>query len=50
MFRDIGIFEIVLIAVILLVLFGGNKLPEIGKSLGQAVKEFKNALGGKDKK
>jgi sec-independent protein translocase protein TatA len=45
MFRDIGIIEIVLIAVILLVLFGGNKLPEIGKSLGQAVKEFKKALG-----
>jgi sec-independent protein translocase protein TatA len=50
MFRDIGIVEIVLIAVILLVLFGGDKLPEIGKSLGQAVKEFKKALSGKDKK
>jgi len=44
MFRDIGTIEIVLIIVILLVLFSGDKLPEIGKSLGQAVKEFKKAL------
>ena len=50
MFRNISVIEIIIIALILLVLFGNNKLPEIGKSLGQAVKEFKKALNGKDKK
>ena len=50
MFRNTSVIEIIIIALILLVLFGNNKLPEIGKSLGQAVKEFKKALNGKDKK
>lgn len=50
MFRNIGTTEIIIIAVILLVLFGGRKLPELGKGLGDAIKEFKNALGGKESK
>lgn len=50
MFRNIGTTEIIIIAVILLVLFGGHKLPELGKGLGDAIKEFKKALGGKESK
>jgi sec-independent protein translocase protein TatA len=35
--------ELILILVILLLLFGGSKLPALAKGLGQSVKEFKNA-------
>ncbi len=49
MFRGIGTIEVVIIAVILLVLFGGKKLPELGRGLGEMVKEFKRILGGKRK-
>ncbi len=36
--------EIVVIAVVFLVLFGGKKLPEMAKGLGQGIKEFKHAM------
>jgi len=47
MFRNIGTTEIIIIAVLLLIIFGGKKLPELGKGIGDAIKEFKKALGGK---
>ncbi len=46
-FRNIGLTEIIIIAVILVVLFGGKKFPEFGKGLGDAVKTFKQALKGR---
>jgi len=39
----LGAPELILILVILLVLFGGSKLPSLAKGLGQSVKEFKKA-------
>jgi sec-independent protein translocase protein TatA len=39
----IGPGQIILILVIVLLLFGGKKLPELMKGLGQGMKEFKNA-------
>lgn len=39
----LGPMELVIILVILLVLFGGSKLPSLAKGLGQSVKEFKKA-------
>ena len=39
----LGAPELILILVILLVLFGGSKLPALAKGLGQSVKEFKKA-------
>src|SRR3989304_9881137 len=39
-----------LMAVIVLILIGGRKLPEMGKGLGESFKEFKNAFGSKDSK
>jgi sec-independent protein translocase protein TatA len=44
--------EIVLILVVILVLFGGKKLPELARGLGQGLKEFKTATreGVKDEK
>jgi sec-independent protein translocase protein TatA len=50
MFANIGSVEIIIIAVIILILFGGKKLPEMGKGLGESLKEFKNAFGSKGSK
>lgn len=39
----IGFSELILILVIILVVFGPGKLPEIGKALGGGIREFKDA-------
>jgi sec-independent protein translocase protein TatA len=39
----LGMPELVIVLVILLVLFGGAKLPSLAKGLGQSIKEFKKA-------
>jgi sec-independent protein translocase protein TatA len=43
MFKNLGTTEIIIIAVVLLVLFGGKKLPELARGLGQSGKELKKA-------
>ncbi len=43
MFGSVGLPELLLIFVIALLLFGPRKLPEIGKTLGKAMNEFKRA-------
>jgi sec-independent protein translocase protein TatA len=48
MFRNIGTTELIVIFVILLVLFGGKKLPELGRGIGDAIREFKKSLKNKD--
>ncbi len=49
MLKNIGTTEIIIIAIVVLVLFGGKKLPELGKGMGDAIKEFKRAVkGGKE--
>jgi sec-independent protein translocase protein TatA len=40
---DIGLQEIIVIMVIVLLLFGPKKLPEIGRSLGRGLREFRRA-------
>ncbi len=45
---DIGMPELLVIFVIILVLFGGKKLPEVGKSLGEAIKNFKKSINELD--
>lgn len=45
MFRNIGTTEIILIALIVLVLFGGRKLPELSRGITDAIREFKKASG-----
>ncbi|MHC1706788.1 MAG: twin-arginine translocase TatA/TatE family subunit [Bacteroidales bacterium] len=45
-----GITEILLIVVVVLILFGGRKIPELMKGLGQGVNEFKKGISGEDKK
>ena len=47
----IGMPELILILLIILVLFGGAKLPQLAKSLGESIKEFKKATKeGEDEK
>ena len=41
---NIGWGELIVILLIVLVVAGGRRLPEIGRSLGEAVREFQNAL------
>lgn len=41
--QRIGVTEIILILLIVLLLFGGKKIPELMKGLGRGVKEFKDA-------
>jgi len=42
--------ELIIILVIVLVIFGAGKLPEIGSGMGKAIKNFKQATSGQDKK
>lgn len=46
MFRQIGPLEIALILAVLLLLFGAKRLPEIGKSMGKSIREFRGATKG----
>ena len=41
---NLGPTELIIILVVVLVLFGGAKLPQLARSLGQAQKEFKDGL------
>lgn len=40
--------EIALIAIVLLLMFGGRKIPELMRGLGKGIKEFKDASNGVD--
>ena len=44
----IGYQEILLIALIVLLIFGGRKIPELMRGLGKGVKNFKDGMNGKD--
>ena len=44
MLRSIGPMELLVILVVALLLFGGKKIPELAKGLGEGIKNFKTAL------
>jgi sec-independent protein translocase protein TatA len=44
MLGDIGLPELLVIFIIVLVLFGPGKLPDVGKAIGEALRGFKKAL------
>jgi sec-independent protein translocase protein TatA len=44
----IGPVEIIIVLAILLLLFGARRLPELGRSLGTGMREFKDSVTGKD--
>ena len=44
MLRSIGPMELVIILAIAVLLFGGKKIPEVAKGIGEGIRNFKNAL------
>ncbi len=48
MFGGLGTSEIILILLIVLIIFGAGKLPEVGAGLGKAIRNFKKASSGED--
>ena len=48
MLKNFGATELIIIALILVLLFGGKKIPEFIKGLGEAIREFKKASRNTD--
>ncbi len=46
----LGIPELLIILLIIMLIFGAKKLPEIGSSLGRGIRTFKSAVTGEDEK
>jgi sec-independent protein translocase protein TatA len=46
---NIGAGEIIIVLVIVLLIFGPKRLPDLGRSLGRGMREFKESVTGKDK-
>lgn len=44
MFANLGFTEILILLLVLLLVFGARRIPEIGASIGQGIKEFKRSL------
>jgi len=44
----LGMPELIIILVIIMIIFGAGKLPEIGEGLGKGIKSFKKATRGED--
>ena len=49
LFQNFGIWEILIIALVILLLFGGKKIPELMKGLGKGVKSFKAGMAETEK-
>ncbi len=45
----IGVPELVVLLLVVLLVFGPKRLPEMGRSLGRGMREFKDSVTGKDK-
>lgn len=48
MFRSFGVWEIILILVIILIVFGVGKLPQVGGAIGKGIRSFKKAQSGEE--
>jgi sec-independent protein translocase protein TatA len=46
MFGSLGVPELLLILLIVIIIFGANKLPQLGRGLGQGLRNFKDAIKG----
>jgi sec-independent protein translocase protein TatA len=46
MFRNVGPFELLIIVFIIMILFGGKKIPELMHGLGKGINEFKRGAQG----
>ena len=47
MFGSVGWPQLLIVLVIVLVIFGAKRLPEVGRSLGSGMREFKDSITGK---
>ena len=45
----IGPLEVIVVLVVVLLIFGPKRLPDLGRSLGRGMREFKDSVTGKDK-
>jgi sec-independent protein translocase protein TatA len=48
MFGSLGLPELLLILLIVIVIFGAGKLPQLGKGLGEGIKNFKESVKGEE--
>ena len=48
--RSIGPMELLIILAVAVLLFGGKKIPEVAKGLGEGIRNFKTALKGDEEK
>ena len=48
MFGRIGIPELLIVLAIIILIFGANRLPEIGRGIGKGIRNFKDANRGKE--
>jgi sec-independent protein translocase protein TatA len=48
MFGRLGPMELLIIFLIVILLFGGKKIPEIAKGLGKGIRDFKSSMSGED--
>ena len=49
LFQNIGLWEVLIIAFVVLLIFGGKKIPELMKGLGKGVKSFKDGMSEVEK-
>jgi sec-independent protein translocase protein TatA len=49
-FRNFGIWELLLVLLIVLLVFGATRLPQVGESLGKAIRSFRKGISGDDEK
>ena len=49
LFQNFGVWEVLIIAFVVLLLFGGKKIPELMKGLGKGVKSFKEGMSEVEK-
>jgi sec-independent protein translocase protein TatA len=47
-FGSIGAGELLILLLVILLVFGPKRLPEMGRSMGRGMREFKNSITGKD--
>ncbi|HEY6139865.1 MAG TPA: twin-arginine translocase TatA/TatE family subunit [Thermoanaerobaculia bacterium] len=50
MFGSLGMPELLVILVIVIVIFGASRLPQLGRGLGEGISNFKNGIRGTDEK
>ncbi len=48
-FQSVGIWEVLLLLLVLLLVFGPKRLPEMGRSLGHGMREFKDSITGAER-